>query len=89
MAADKQALAKKIEAMYPEIPEHGIDVQLEFLADEDSWLVTFSKGEHSLATHMDDADAQKCLQDIECVHLGVQLGRFVDNYCRGADACRT
>lgn len=87
MAADKKALKDKVIAMYPEIPSHGIEVHLEFLEQEQSWLVTFQKNGHSLATHMDDADAQKCLQDVECVHLGVQLGRFVDNYCRGPEAC--
>jgi hypothetical protein len=90
MSVDKNALAAKVREMYPEVDKYGIDLSVEFDKDQDSWLIKFHKGGNDLYTHISEKEAADCLDGVECVHLGVELGRFVEAYCmRDNDSCKT
>jgi len=89
MDVDINELAGKIREMYPEIDKWSIGLDLKFDRETDAWLITFTKGEHALTTHLDRQDAENCLKGVECVHFGVQVGRFVKNYCEGGESCET
>ncbi len=73
-------LAAKLKEMYPEIEQHGLDMELEFNADNSYWVVKLSKGDHRLHTLLDQKDAEACLEGTQCVYLGVQIGQFVKNF---------
>jgi hypothetical protein len=45
------------------------------------------KDDNELSTHIDKQDAEDCLKGKECVYLGTQIGRFVQNYCLRGDTC--
>ncbi|RJX35496.1 MAG: hypothetical protein C4525_03710 [Desulfarculus sp.] len=77
---DKGALAAKLKEMYPEITQHGLNLDLEFKPDKDYWVVMLSKGDHRLHTLLDQKDALACLEGTQCVYLGVQIGQFVKNF---------
>jgi hypothetical protein len=66
--------------MYPEIIKHALSFSLSFDTDTDSWIVTLSKGKHKLTTHLEKKDAEACLDGIQCIYLGVQIGQFVKNF---------
>lgn len=74
------ALKDKIMAMYPEIAQHKISVGLGFSEDDNSYVVNFRKNSHELQTYLDKNDADECIQDIKCVHLGVKIGEFIKNF---------
>ncbi len=80
MGYDQVALEDKILQMYPEIREHGISLSLGFSDENNAWVIKFAKGEHRLETYLDKQDADECMNGIKCVHLGVQLGDFIDNF---------
>ena len=84
---DPKALAGAIAALYPEIARHGIAVSLADDPATDSWLVTLSHGGNTLSTHLERQDAATCVLGGACVGLGVQIGRFVENYCLGRGEC--
>jgi hypothetical protein len=84
---DPQALVQAITALYPEIAGHGIAVSVAEDPATGDWLVTMRHGDHTLSTHLEKDDAAACLTGVLCVHLGVQIGRFVENYCLGQGEC--
>jgi len=51
--------------------------------------VEFTHDEHSLETHLDKKDVEDCLAGKKCIHMGVQIGRFVESYCLKDDVCPT
>jgi trehalose utilization protein len=80
MSVDQKALESTIRGMYPEIIKHSLSFSLNFDTDTDSWIVTLSKGKHKLTTHLEKKDAEACLDGIQCIYLGVQIGQFVKNF---------
>lgn len=78
-------LAAKLREIYPEIVAHDIDLAVEFSHEKDAWLIHFKKEDHELTTHLDRKDADGCLEGVECVHLGVQVGQFVANFDVGGN----
>ena len=73
-------LAAKLTEMYPKIQEHGLDLELEYKPDKKYWIIKLSKGDHRLHTLLDEKDASSCLEGVECVYLGVQIGQFFTNF---------
>ncbi len=74
------SLEDKILEMYPEITKHGISVSLTFSDEKNAYLVKLKKDKHELTTHLDKKDADECIDGIKCVHLGIQLGEFINNF---------
>ncbi len=73
-------LAAKLLEMYPEIQQHGLKLDLEYKADKAYWVIKLAKGDHLLHTLLDKRDADACLEGVQCVYLGVQIGQFVKNF---------
>ena len=69
-------LKDKILDMYPEIRKHDIAVSITFSEEKNSYIVKFKKDTHELETYLDKSDADECMYDVKCVHLGVKLGDF-------------
>ncbi|MDR3555173.1 MAG: hypothetical protein P4L55_10500 [Syntrophobacteraceae bacterium] len=80
MNVDSKTLESKIREMYPEIVQHDLSISLNFDEGTDSWIVKIFKGQHNLATHLEKKDAEACLEGIQCIYLGVQIGQFVKNF---------
>jgi hypothetical protein len=73
-------LQAKIHQMYPKIEKHGVALSLTYDKGKKTFVLELKKGPHHLATYIDKVDADKCLDGVECVHLGVQIGQFLDNF---------
>jgi hypothetical protein len=71
---------KKIHQMYPDIDKHGVHSSVTFDKEKNAYILELKKDVHHLATYIDKVDADKCLDNIECVHLGVQIGQFMENF---------
>jgi hypothetical protein len=80
MSVDRDKLALKLKEMYPEIVQHGLDLALCFDDKKDAWVVELSKGLHKLTTHLERKDAEACLEGVQCIYFGVQVGQFVKNF---------
>ena len=74
------AIREKITEMYPEINKHKITMSVDFDAAKDAYIVKFKRDKHELITHLDKKDAEECMHDIKCVHLGNQIGQFIKNF---------
>lgn len=80
-------LRTKILSFYPEIAKNHIELSIHFDEEKNAWVAQLSKHEHELITYIEPRDARDCLDGIECVHLGTQIGQFILNYCREGSEC--
>ncbi len=76
---DKNELCEKIRVLYPDIGECGIDVKVEFDKEQKTWVVELKKNNHELKTFLEDGDAEKCLEGIQCVSLGIEIAQLRSN----------
>ena len=77
---NRNEIEAKLREMHPEINGHDLGLAVEFNHEKDAWVIHLTKGEHELTTHLEREDANACLEGVECVHLGVQIGQFVSNF---------
>ncbi|MCK8602262.1 hypothetical protein [Desulfoferrobacter suflitae] len=80
MSVDPKALESKLREMYPDIDKYKFDLALNFNEQKDAWIVELKHGKHELTTHLERKDAEACLDGVQCVYLGVQIGQFVKNF---------
>lgn len=74
------ALKEKIREMYPDIEKHSVRVGLTFSEEKDAYILKFKRGKQELITQIDKSDADDCMNNIRCLHLGIKVGQFVGNF---------
>ncbi|MGB9823478.1 hypothetical protein, partial [Thermodesulfovibrio sp.] len=80
MAYTIDDLKNKILEMYPEVNEHGFNVNIYYSEEKQAYIIRFQKGTSELITHLDKQDADDCMNNVKCVYLGVQIGQFIKNF---------
>jgi hypothetical protein len=73
-------LKTKVLEMYPEIEKMQVIPSLIFDEGKNAYVLKLTKGPHGLSTYIDKVDADKCMNGIECIHLGVQVRQFLENF---------
>jgi hypothetical protein len=73
----KAELCNKIHEIYPQIGECDIDLKVEWDTGRNAWAIDFKKGVHRIKHYLEDEDAAVCLQDGQCLSLGLEFGQFV------------
>ena len=76
---DKDVLCEKIKSIYPEIGECGIDVNVEYDENQRLWTVHLKKDRKELKTYLEEGDAEKCMEGIQCVSLGIEIAQLIDS----------
>ena len=89
MSITPESLRSKILSFYPEISKYNIDLSVHFDDEKDAWVANLTKQQHTLDTYIEKKEAQDCLNGIECVYLGTQIGQFIFNYCSEGKECET
>ncbi|MDZ7579162.1 MAG: hypothetical protein U5R30_00665 [Deltaproteobacteria bacterium] len=79
---DKSELCEKIRAIYPDIGECGIDIEVDYDQEQKSWVVHLKKDRHALKTFLEDSDAERCLIGEKCVGLGIEIAQLRANIDR-------
>ena len=76
---DKVKLCQKIIDLYPDIGQCGIDVNVEYDEDQNSWVVDLKKDKVKLKTFLEEGDAEKCMLGEQCVSLGIEIAQLRAN----------
>jgi hypothetical protein len=76
-------LKTRILEMYPEIAQYGVTSGLTFDDGKKTYVFKLTKGPHELSTYIDQVDADACMGGKECIHLGVQIRQFLENFKEG------
>jgi hypothetical protein len=75
---DKDELCEKIKAIYPDIGECNIDLDVEYDEEQKSWVVHMKKGHKTVKHFLPDEDADACMEGKQCVGLGIEISQFKD-----------
>ena len=73
----KTALCNKINEIYPEIGECDKDLKVVWDSERNVWEVNFKKDGHRIKHYLEDEDAAACMEDIQCIGLGIEFGQFL------------
>ncbi len=76
---DKAELCEKIRSLHPEIGECGIDLDVDWSDEKNTWIVDLKKDNHELKTHLEPEDANGCMDGKQCVSLGLQIAELRSN----------
>jgi len=76
---NREELCAKIKSVYPEIGQCGIDVNVEWNEKKRVWIVDLKRGKKELTTHLENTDAEACMQGKQCVALGLQIAQLKSN----------
>ena len=79
---DKNLLCKKIQEIFPDIGECGIDISVDFDDEQKRWTVNLKKDDHELKTYLEHGDAEKCINGVQCVNLGIEVAQLKDSIQR-------
>ena len=75
---DKEEICKKIESLYPDIGECGINLEVDFDEEQNSLVVYLKKGNREVKHFLPNEDADACLIGKKCVGLGLEIAQFRD-----------
>ena len=76
---DKEELCRKIITLYPDIGKCGIDVNVEFDKEQNTWVVDLKKNKYELKTFLEEGDAEMCMEGKQCVSLGIEIAQLRAN----------
>lgn len=76
---NKDELCHKIQELYPDIGECGINVDVNYDDDQNRWVVDLKKDQHHLKTFLEEGDAETCMEGRQCVSLGIEIAQLKDN----------
>lgn len=77
---NRQQLCSTIEKIYPEIGSCDVDFKVDYSKEAKAWVVRYEKDGHSLSTHVEDTEAEHCLDGDQCIPLGWQVGQLRVNF---------
>ncbi len=76
---DKKELCNKIVKMYPEIGQCEIDIMVNWNDKKNVWVVDLKKDNHELQHYLEESDADACMENKQCVSLGLEIAQLVNN----------
>ena len=75
----KDELCQKIQEIYPEIGQCGIDLTVDLDKRQNAWVVSLKKDNHKLKHFLEKPDADACMQGKKCVSLGLETAQLIKN----------
>jgi len=75
-----EGLKDMIYELHPEIIQHALNLSVSFDEAKNTYVLTFSRGGRELNTYLDKHDADECMGGKKCIHLGVQIAQFLDDF---------
>ena len=76
---EKKELCDKIQQLYPDIGECGIDLMVDFDKRQNAWVVDLKKDGHELKHYLEYPDADNCMEGNQCVSLGLEIAQLRKN----------
>ena len=76
---EKKELCDKIQEIYPEIGECGIDLTVDYDKRQNAWVVDMKKDNHELKHFLEKPDADACIEGKQCVALGLEIAQLAKN----------
>ena len=75
-----EGLKDMIYELHPEIVQHAMNLSGSFDEAKNAYVLKFSRSGRELNTYLDKQDADECMGGNKCIHLGVQIAQFLDDF---------
>ena len=75
----RNQVCEKITSMYPDIGACGAELDVSFDEVNKSWLIHLKKGDHELDHRLEFVDVDDCLDEKQCVSLGLEISQLLKN----------
>ena len=76
---EEEELCNKIQEVFPDIGECGIDITVSYDSEKKAYIVDLKKDRNRLKTHLEPQDADLCMDGKQCVGLGLQIAQLKEN----------
>jgi len=70
---NKSRVCQKVTELNPDIGVCGIDIDTHYSRAKKSWIIQSKKGDQDTIHFLDRQDLKKCLEDGQCVSLGLDV----------------
>jgi hypothetical protein len=80
MSYSIEGLEDMIYELHPEIVQHAMNLSASFDEDKNAYVLKFGRGGRELNTYLNKEDADECMGGKKCIHLGVQIAQFLDDF---------
>lgn len=70
---DKKEVCQKVTELNPGLGACDIDIDTFYSAAKKSWIIVSQKGDHDIVHYLDKQDIKKCLDDVQCFSLGLDV----------------
>jgi hypothetical protein len=79
---NKEELCEKIRKIYPGIGRCGIDLNVNYDDEINQWCVSLIRDGKELKTYLETGDAELCIDDKQCLSLGIEITQLKDSIDR-------
>lgn len=76
---NSEEICNKIQEIYPDIGECGIDIDVSYDENNGRWTVDLKKDEKKLKTFLEPGDAELCIEGKQCVSLSIEINQLKDS----------
>jgi hypothetical protein len=70
---DKKEICQKVTELNPDLGTCRIDIDTFYSRAKRSWIIVSQKGDHDIVHYLDKQDIKKCLDDVQCLSLGLDV----------------
>jgi len=73
---NKNEVCQKITELNPDLGACDIDIDTFYSAAKKSWIIVSQKGDHDIVHYLDKLDIKKCLDDVQCFSLAIDVAEL-------------
>ena len=73
---DKNEVCQKVTELNPDLGVCDIDIDTFYSRANRSWVIVSKKGDHDIVHYLDKQDIKKCLDDVQCFSLGLDVAEL-------------
>ena len=73
---NKKEVCQKITELNPDLGVCDIDIDTFYSAAKKSWIIVSRKGDHDIVHYLDKQDIKKCVDDVQCFSLGIDVAEL-------------
>ena len=79
---NKEEICEKIRRIYPDIGKCGIDLSVIYDDENKRWRISLIRNGRELKTYLEPGDAELCIDDKQCLSLGIEITQLKDSIDR-------
>jgi hypothetical protein len=76
---DKKEVCQRVTELNPDLGACEIDIDTFYSSAKKSWIIVSQKGDHDIVHYLNKQDIKKCLDDVQCFSLGIDVAQLTEH----------